>query len=433
MSRPTRTARAAAFVASAAFFLLGGVVFAGSANAHHPEIEATWDCDGTVTYTARSWAGDTDDSKTNPSIDVSWTEDQAHFTGVPADVWNHVRNDHFGPDNGFQFSGSFVVTTTAPTIGLFVTEGADWANGTARRGPGQEDASQFARIAAPEGCEEPPTECPNVEGDRQPADLPEDCKQTPPEEPPVFEPPVIPPSASIADATCLDGGAIVTLVNGGSSDVTFTVAGGAAPVVRQVGAGTTSYLVVPVGTTPNQILVTAPGMADVARTLSQNCARPTPNPAATIADASCTEEGALVELANTGTAPVTFTIAGPAGTVTRDVPAGGQGSEVVDLPGGSGTITVTAPGMTTVSRSFAVQCAAAEVRSEVIERPARVSPVNLVAPVAAAQAAPAGELPRTGASSTELLFRLGAALLMVGLALALAPVVGRRRMTGTTV
>ena len=414
MFRPTRAARAIAFVASVATFLLGGVVFAGVADAHHPEIEATWACDGTVTYTAFAWAGTTPEARTNPSIDVHWTEDQSD--PVPADAWTHVVNGAFDETNSFQFTGTFSTTSTADTIGLLVTEGADWANGTPRRGPGQEDASQFVRISRPDGCEE-----------QQPTIIEE-----PETDPP---PPPTPPAATIADPTCIDGGAVVTLTNPSTEPVPFTITFGTTTQVELVAPLATAHVLVPVGITETRIAVTAPGLAEVARTFALTCTRPTAMPTATIADATCAEEGALVELANTGGAPVTFTLAGPMATVRRDVPAGGEGSEIVHLPNGSGTITVTAPGMATVSRAFVLQCVA--VAGEVIERPAVVRPAPLqvatpsVAPAVQVLASPE-ELPRTGAASTETLLLVSFSLLLVGLALTLAPVVGRRRATDRT-
>jgi hypothetical protein len=72
------------------------------------------------------------------------------------------------------------------------------------------------------------------------------------------------------------------------------------------------------------------------------------------------------------------------------------------------------------------------VAAVVVERPAPAPPAAVpAAAVQAAAPAPAPELPRTG-STTDLLARVGLGLLLVGLALALAPAVGRRRTTCTT-
>lgn len=505
MARPTRFARLAAFAGAGATFLLSGAVLAGPAAAQYPEIEATWACDGTVASTARSRAGTTPGSKTNPTIDVAWTGDRAaDFRRIPADAFVDLPSGRFGADNGFELSGSFVPAPAAGSVGVLVTEAADWADGTPRRGPGQEDDSQFVRLARPIDCPPPVEACvegtPSLEAvnltavggtatadfavagcgevglalpsassgapfDAEPAGfsagpgslsvalapcasevelgsggaLLADTTAGPPCPPPLppETPEAVPPTAAIADPTCVDGGAVVTLTNPGTAPVAFTVAG----ADHAVAAGATQHVVVPVATTPSEIRVTAPGMADVVRTFAQDCTVAPARPSALVGDATCLEQGVLVELANAGAVPVTFTIAGPDGAVTRTVPAGGEGSEVVRLPAGGGRVVVTAPGMDDVVRSLQLECAAAvpEVASEVEERPADVtaSPRAVAAPARSpaaptpvAAAAPAAQLPRTGADGTATLLRLSFTLLLLGLVLTGAPVVGRRRAAG---
>ena len=481
MQRSTRTARWAAFTGGVAALLAGGVVFAGSAVAHHPEIEASWACDGTVSYTAHSWAGTTPEEKTNPSILVFWTDDQGgNFRHIAESEYTMLPSGHFGADNDYRFSGSFTTDTDAPTIGVHVREGGPWANGTPARSNGSFDDSQFVRLSRPTGCEVPEPvkvlpvettpECP--EGPARLASHAYDITRA---------------DGSVANDVAqlrgqVDEGDVITAtftVAEGCEDLELTLATYRAPgpvfdrgtadeqVLFDHGTGTfdagpgsltatvpacfyqADFAFGPVierfdpefygsrlidadngGSGPcvpdetetpteteteteveDEVVEQAPTPAPAAAPAA--VAVPTAVPSATVADAVCADGGALVSLANTGDAPVTFTIVGGATPVTRTIAGGGQVGELVALPEGPSTITVSAPGMADVSRAVTLDCA--EVAGVAVVAPAAPTARSQAATpeVAAASTAP-GTLPRTGADSTIALLLVGLGLLATG-------------------
>jgi hypothetical protein len=85
---------------SAIFILLGAItvvpVFSGIASAHHSEISASVACDGTVSWTAKSWS--TGAEGTNPDIRVTKTVNS---------VTTPVGQGAFNNANNYQFSGTF--------------------------------------------------------------------------------------------------------------------------------------------------------------------------------------------------------------------------------------------------------------------------------------------------------------------------------------
>jgi LPXTG-motif cell wall-anchored protein len=92
----------------------------GPSSAHNPEITASGDCDGKVTWTASSWS--TGDEGTNDEILVE--------RSVAGGAWTEVTRGAFNPGNAYQFSGSFNVGVPAPPdVQLRVTAVDKWKNG----------------------------------------------------------------------------------------------------------------------------------------------------------------------------------------------------------------------------------------------------------------------------------------------------------------
>lgn len=228
-----------------------------------------------------------------------------------------------------------------------------------------------------------------------------------------------PPVTGAAFDGTAPGTVTAVFVVGCETELTLTSPNAAARDTFAAGAGSLS---VPVPDCGAEVVLSAGGTVVAEAATGEPCG---PAPAAEIGDALCLEQGALVELANTGDVPVTFTIQAGSTVVHRAVPAAGEGSEIVRLPAGVTEVTVSAPGMDPVTRRVDLVCT--EVAAEVVE----ATPVALQpAPApASAPAHPSGAtLPRTGASTTTILAVVGTTLLLTGLALLRAPVVGRRRV-----
>jgi len=123
---------------SARVLLLLGVTFVATAlfglataSAHNPEITASVDCEGLVSYTAVSWAGGaTDAARTNPNIGVWYSTDGgATFTQLP-----HEPAHQFNAGNGFEFSDSFQLPAPLPAAVIVRAQAqANWGDGA---GPG---------------------------------------------------------------------------------------------------------------------------------------------------------------------------------------------------------------------------------------------------------------------------------------------------------
>ena len=101
------------------------------ASAHHADITASG-CQGQVDFTAKSWAGDTTASKTNPTIVISYSlNNGASYTTLP-----QKPEYRFGSDNGFTFSDSFLLPGPFPTsVIVRAAAGATWGNGVVSNDP----------------------------------------------------------------------------------------------------------------------------------------------------------------------------------------------------------------------------------------------------------------------------------------------------------
>nr|MBA3783373.1 hypothetical protein [Nocardioides sp.] len=91
------------------------VLIAGPASAHHPEITATVDCNGIVSYTAKSWAGSTPEQMTNPNIGVYL---------MKGNSFDKVAQGAFAAP-GYSFSGTLDIGQ-AKTATIRVKADAQW-------------------------------------------------------------------------------------------------------------------------------------------------------------------------------------------------------------------------------------------------------------------------------------------------------------------
>ncbi|MCU1485277.1 MAG: hypothetical protein JWN67_2023 [Actinomycetia bacterium] len=339
-SRPSRLRKVVGFAGVSTVALLGSAFFAGAASAHHPEVSVTTDCSFDVDFTSTAWAPATDAQRTNPEIGVAYKVDGGSFVALP-----QKAEYHYDKANGFSFSDELPALPAGwHEVTVKVTAIGQWGSGY--QGPDSREAS----VIAPDDCAAPAQ-----------------------------------PSATIAEASCADHGAVVTLKNEGDTEVEFDVNG------EKVTVGpndTETKTVTFPGDTDTTITVTAPGMDDVVETVDYHCAAPAPS--ANVANATCADSGAIVHLVNGGDAPAEFTIQVPGSpdqTVT--VPANSTSDETVTLLAGTTkTITVTADDMDDVTKDVSYTCTTPTPpvdNTPVVVPPAPEQPVfvapELVAPI----------------------------------------------------
>lgn len=270
-------------------------------------------------------------------------------------------------------------------------------------------------------------------------ELPGDCRKPP-------EPAV--PAASIV-ASCVEGGALVTLSNTGGTATTFTVTkAGSAVESVEVGPGGSATRTYPMAEDETAVFrATAPGGFDTGPvSVTFDCLRP-PAPQATIV-ASCVEGGALVTLSNTGGTATTFTVSkGDSAIDSVEVGPGGSASRTYAMiedeaaifrataPGGfdTGPVSVTfncAEPVAPTSRPTEVQGVLIQRAPAVVEQPVTAQPAGAAvqpatvaraaaAEVAAQPAVAAASLVRTGAN-TETLALFGSLITVIGGLLLLA-------------
>ncbi|WP_426245655.1 hypothetical protein [Nocardioides sp. LHG3406-4] len=115
------------------------VVLAGPASAHHPEITASVDCAGKVSFTARAWEGDgTDASRTNTKVVVSNSVNGSVVTG------EFKRKD-------FSFPGTFDIGSAKSAV-ITVKAVNNWGNGAG----GGQVAQTTVTVSA--DCDVPPVD-----------------------------------------------------------------------------------------------------------------------------------------------------------------------------------------------------------------------------------------------------------------------------------
>jgi hypothetical protein len=110
---------------------------ASGAAACHSEITATLDCAGKISYTATAWNDSTATTagRTNSNVAV-W---------VTINGQTQTATGHFGPDNGFSFSGTFSAGS-AQSATVYVQEKANWGTGDAP------EAARSATVTRPTNC-----------------------------------------------------------------------------------------------------------------------------------------------------------------------------------------------------------------------------------------------------------------------------------------
>jgi hypothetical protein len=211
------------------------------------------------------------------------------------------------------------------------------------------------------------------------------------------------PSAAV-NASCHSQGGVVSLTNAGPQPVDFQVqVNDAAPTTVTVAGNSSATHDVGLaeGETAT-ITVSAPGMDDVVQSVTLDCQKP----AAAAANSDCAKSGIDVSLTNTaGESPVTFSIQkGSGAPVSVEVPAGGSTTHNVAVgEDETATITVTAPGMTTLTKTVTRNCV-----EDVVEG-------NIQTPTGGGDVVKGAVLARTGPlGDTGLLTLVGLALLASG-------------------
>lgn len=125
-----------------------------SAFAHHPEIAATVDCKGLVSFTSTAWEGSDpahpnsaaqEQSRTHPKVEI-----RVNGTLVKTGAYNKA--------NGYSFSGTYQLTAPFPaSFKVSATTVGNWANGS---GGGQVTETSSKSVPP---C---PDVCPNIAGNQ---------------------------------------------------------------------------------------------------------------------------------------------------------------------------------------------------------------------------------------------------------------------------
>lgn len=290
--------------------LVGGLFLAPAAFAHHPTVTGTADCGDTITFTSTAWTTSSEAQRTNPEIEIGYIADGGSYVALPSNP--AYRYDSA---NGFQFSDTFTPPAGWSSVVLRATAVGDWGSGASGG-----DMRTSAPITPQTDCEPPVASIADAECSDEgavvrltnPGDAPVEFTITGGEDDQVvtvaagdtedvtvelqadedstitvsadgmddvsrevsYHCASAEPSATTADATCLDGGAVVHLVNPGDAPAEFTISVPGMPdVVTTVPAGEDADVTVPTpdGVTTT-ITVTAPGMTAVVTDVTYECA-----------------------------------------------------------------------------------------------------------------------------------------------------------------
>ena len=269
------------------------VAVAGPASAHHPEIVASVDCDGLVSFTASSWVTSDPLKKTNPNIGV-YTKQGSTLTKV-------AQGAFAAP--GYSFSGTFSIGS-APSATIVVRADAKWASGA-----GAGDSRQTTVTA--------PTDCGTTT-------ITNDC--------------------NTATVDLVNTGAApktYTVSMTGRANQTKTVAGGSSDKVTFTGLEEDATYTVTVNI----------GSSTVAtKTFTVDCDKPT----ATVTN-DCTQ--ATVRFDNTGNAATTYVITVNGKSTTYTAKKNNVETKSVDVVEDStNTVTVTWNGTQLATSTFSVDC-----------------------------------------------------------------------------
>lgn len=311
--------RLAAVLSTVVAIAIGVFAIAPSASAHHSEITASTDCSLQVSFTATSWNPGADNGVNN-KVQVWYVVNDGPDTNATA----VVATDHFGYDNGFDFSGTFAWPSAgASQITVYVQEKVWW-------GPNE----NIAAPASPRSTSvTKPGNCPGT------------------------------PSASTTVA-CADGNgtATVTLTaTGGSGPITFNVTN---PLTQQVTQKVVqpgqSATVTITGLPDGQITIPITGGGkNLDQKVNVACDRPgTPSVDAKVACANGNGD-VTITVANTGgEKDIVFVVTNPLNqqTTTKTVSPGQSATVTISgAPDGPLTIPVTADG-THVDQTVTVAC-----------------------------------------------------------------------------
>ena len=116
------------------------------ASAHYATVTASLDCNGTVSYTVKSWV-QTADTKTVKNLQGENPDIQL------VDSLGNTESGAFNNADGFQFSGSYTVATSVTSLTLTPSAVAAWGD---NEGPGTYTA-QAITITRPTNCVKSPT------------------------------------------------------------------------------------------------------------------------------------------------------------------------------------------------------------------------------------------------------------------------------------
>ncbi|MEP7202497.1 MAG: hypothetical protein ABI894_07805 [Ilumatobacteraceae bacterium] len=387
--------------------LLGAVVivpaFGGTASAHHSNIAASVDCNGTVSWTASSWA--TGPSGTNPDIRV---------TKTVGSTTTSVQNGAFNNANNYQFSGTFPWPSGAASIIVTSKPYAPWGNGVVSNtgssvtitkpsncagqpgvakavscvntSPGHGDGkivltlsnnagifassvvfkvynpdqtTSFTNYSVATGTSTAVTFTPLADGSHTVKILvgTADYTQT-------FTVDCDSPIAAVSStSSCVngDGQVVVTLKNTGGEAVTFVVTNPKTGTIENVSVGadlttTRTFSGFADGTYTVVIKV---GSTDFSQTFTVDCDHPIPSASASaVCDNNSHDGSVTITLTNTGTEAVVFHVTNPFTGIVSDVPVGIGGTATVSYTGfsdGPHSVVITADDKT-LTQTFTTSC-----------------------------------------------------------------------------
>jgi uncharacterized repeat protein (TIGR01451 family) len=313
----------------AAGLLLGVVtvvpVFSGSASAHKADISAEVACDGTVTWTARSWS--TDHQGENPDVRVVEHHDSASSTSADSEV----GKGSFGGSQGYRFSGSFHWPSGASKVVVSSKPVGEWGSGH------ESNDSDSVEIVEPKDCDHHPEVGKVVE-----------CEDTSPGHG--------------------DGVVDMTLTNpagpfGHSSDFSVDSPDGSGSSTYRVAAGDHQHVVYHHLSEGHHTIHVHVGDQDMSQDVEVHCDQAVPS--VTVSQACVASDGSVtVNLANTGGAEAVLTVEDPTSHAVETITlaAGTNTSRTFSgLADGKYRISVKA-GDTDLSQYVEVKCDKVEVQ-----------------------------------------------------------------------
>ena len=304
---------------TAILLLLGAItivpVFSGLASAHHSNIEASVACDGTVSWTARSWS--TGAEGTNTDIRV---------TKTVGTTTTQVGQGAFNNANNYQFSGTFAWPAGATSITVTSTPNAAWGNGVVSNAGSSVTVSK-------------PTNCPGQPGVSKAVS----CSNT---------------SAGHGDGTI-----VLTLSNnagGFASNVSFNVYNPdqhSTFSTYSVAAGQTKQVTFSGLADGSHSVKIISGATDLSQTFAVDCDSPIPATSKTVTCANGDGQ-VVVTLSNTGGEAVVFDVTNPKTNTVERVTVTADSSTTRTFSGfaDGDYMVIIKVGAADYSQSFTVDC-----------------------------------------------------------------------------